>query len=89
MDKEILAMFNTNEWYACVDQIKQHWNQTYGTFKLTHISSDVKALELTTGGWSENEDFINEISNTFFWFLWWQESHRGGYYKFVYTEVIR
>jgi len=88
MDKEDLTMFNTNEWYACVKRIEEMWNKDYGTFKLTHISSDVKVLELTTGGWSENEEIINQLSDTFFWFLWWQESHRGGYYKFVYTGGI-
>lgn len=43
-------------------------------------------LELTTGGWSENEEIVDILYNKMFWFLWWQESKRGGYYKFVYSE---
>jgi hypothetical protein len=37
-------------------------------------------LELHTGGWSGNESIINIIQETFFWFLYWQKSERGGHY---------
>ena len=43
---------------------------------------------LHTGGWSGNEEIISEMqSNMFFWFFYWEESRRGGHYKFssIYT----
>ena len=39
-------------------------------------------LELHTGGWSGNEDIIEALQGTDFWLLAWQESRRGGHYKF-------
>ena len=46
-------------------------------------------LILITGGWSENEEIINLISNTMFWLLWWQESKRGGYYRLEIVNKIK
>lgn len=85
-DKEI-EILNTNDFYECVGIIEKHWNNDYGTFNIEG-KNGINILELTTGGWFENEQIIDELSNTMFWFLWWQESKRGGYYKFIYTEVI-
>ena len=42
-----------------------------------------QVLELSTGGWSGNEDVIAVIQNTWFWWQCWDTSKRGGYYKFV------
>lgn len=85
MTKEELSMFNTNDWHECVSIIIKYWNQDYGSIA---IEDEVgkQTLELTTGGWSENEKIIDILCNTMFWFLWWQESKRGGYYKFIYFE---
>ena len=88
MNKEELAILNSNDWYECVGIIEKYWNDDYGIFNIEG-KAGIQTLELTTGGWLENEEIIDQLSGTFFWFLWWQESHRGGYYKFVYTEVIR
>jgi hypothetical protein len=88
MEKNIdINIFNTNNFYDAVTTIEKYWNQDYGTFDIEG-KDGVATLELTTGGWSENEEIIDKISDTMFWFLWWQESKRGGYYKFVYKEVI-
>lgn len=87
MSEEELSTFNTNDWNACITLIEKHWNQTYGTFDIEG-NGNQQILELTTGGWSDNEEIIDQLADTWFWFLWWQESKRGGYYKFIYTEVI-
>lgn len=87
MNKEELAILNSNDWYECVGIIEKYWNDDYGTFNIEG-KAGIQTLELTTGGWSENEEIVDQLSDTFFWFLWWQESHRGGYYKFVYTRGI-
>ena len=42
----------------------------------------VMKLALHTGGWSGNEDIIRELEQTWFWFMYWCQSHRGGHYYF-------
>jgi len=42
----------------------------------------VMKLELHTGGWSGNEDVIAELQQTWFWFMYWVKSIRGGHYWF-------
>ena len=40
-------------------------------------------LELHTYGWSGNEDIIQALKeNRIFWSMCWEESRRGGHYKF-------
>ena len=91
MTKEELSTFNTNDWNACIALLKKYWNEDYGMFNIEfnlEAAGEQQILELTTGGWSDNEEIINQLVDTWFWFLWWQESKRGGYYKFIYTEKI-
>ena len=85
--KEEMLAFNTNDWGKCIGIITKYWDSEYGTLDIEG-NEGKQTLELTTGGWSENENIINEITGTMFWFLWWQESKRGGYYKFIYSEKI-
>lgn len=87
LTSEELSVLNTNDFLEGVTIIEKHWNQDYGTFDI-EAKNGIITLELTTGGWSDNEDIINELSYTMFWFIWWQESKRGGYYKFIYTEKM-
>lgn len=88
MNIEERLVFETNDWNKCIEIIKEKWNTDYGTYKICRGKDRTVIIELTTGGWSENEKIINEIADTMFWFLFWQESKRGGYYKFIYTEKI-
>ena len=85
INKEEINILNTNNFYEGVNIIEKYWNQDYGTFDIKG-ENGIITLELTTGGWSENEEIIDILANKVFWFLWWQESKRGGYYKFIYTE---
>lgn len=87
MTKEEISIFNTNDFYECITIIEKYWNKHYGTFDIEG-KDGIVTLELTTSGWSENEEIIDTISETMFWFLWWQESKRGGYYKFIYSEKM-
>ncbi len=85
MTNEEISTFNTNDFQQGINIIEKYWNQKYGTFDIEG-KDGIIVLELTTGGWSENEEIIDILGNTMFWFLWWQESKRGGYYKFIYSE---
>lgn len=87
MTREEMSILNTNDFFEGVSIIEKHWNQNYGTFDIEGKNGTV-TLELTTGGWSGNEEIIDILCNKMFWFLWWQESKRGGYYKFAYSEKM-
>lgn len=43
-------------------------------------------LNLSTGGWSGNEEIIEALRSTLFWMLYWSEHHRGGHYKFKWED---
>ena len=87
MNEEEIEILNSNEWGKCIGIITKYWDSEYGTIDIEGKDGK-QILELTTGGWSDNEELIDKIADTWFWFLWWQESKRGGYYKFVYSEKI-
>ncbi len=65
-----------------IEHIRSLWQEGYGIFRF-----DGKRLELITGGWSGNEDVLDAIADTFFWTLYWKESHRGGKYVFEIQEI--
>ena len=45
-------------------------------------------LQLSTGGWSGNEDIIKALKDNFtFWALYWVMSKRGGHYWFEITQI--
>lgn len=46
------------------------------------LDEDVKVCELSTWGWSGNEDLIGVMRETYFWLLYWYKSQRGGHYTF-------
>jgi hypothetical protein len=85
MKKEELQTLNNCNWYESIKVIMNNWNEEYGRLDIEG-KDGTTILELITGGWSENEEIINQLSTTMFWILWWQESKRGGYYKFIYKD---
>ena len=46
------------------------------------FSGQVFRINISTVGWSGNEDIIGVLKQTWFWFMWWQKSERGGHYMF-------
>ena len=67
-----------------MDYVKSlwNWNDTY------FCQIDENHFELHTGGWSGNEEIIGAMKqNTMFWLLCWEESRRGGHYKFEVKKV--
>ena len=85
MSEEEIKILDGYSWGDSINIIQKYWNTDYGTCELCK-EKDKETLELTTGGWSENEEILKQLIETYFWFFWWQESKRGGYYKFVYTK---
>jgi putative alpha-1,2-mannosidase len=47
-------------------------------------------FQISTGGWSGNEDLIGAMSdNHMFWSLCWVSSKRGGHYQFQIPAALR
>jgi len=69
-----------------IDELTEAWDHNYGTMSYSGaINGEPEewSLELSTGGWSHNEDIIEDLQKyNFFWFIYWQKSERGGHYCF-------
>lgn len=63
-----------------MELLEDVWNTDYGVYR---VEDD--AIEIHTGGWSENEEVLPQLKDTFYWGLAWQRSDRGGHY---YLKVI-
>ena len=85
MNSEDIKILNRADWYECIFVLKKYWNFDYGTFINNYIDNR-KILKLSTGGWSDNEEIINQLSETMFWVMYWQTSRRGGHYTFGIDE---
>lgn len=72
-----------------IELIHSAWNHQYGAMRRKEENDELREdeklemLELVTGGWSGNEDVMEAVlSNKWFNYFCWEESRRGGYYKF-------
>ena len=52
------------------------------------IYKNGRQFELHTAGWSGNEEIIGVLQGSFFWFMFWQKSERGGHYYFELPEAV-
>jgi hypothetical protein len=69
---------NNQQHIELIDYLKSIW-----IYPERHIKYDNGKLELHTGGFSINEDYIDILSETIFWNLFWDKSERGGHYYFT------
>ena len=68
---------NNESFVKFADFLESIWNTHYGAVRRTN-----KSLVLITGGWSGNEEIIGVLERTLFWLMFWEESKRGGWFKF-------
>lgn len=66
--------------------IKSIWRwDDYNTY-----TDGCDSFEFHTGGWSGNESIVYALEeNRMVWALAWQESRRGGHYKFSIPKSLR
>lgn len=71
---------------ATIDYLMSIWHFGDWGYKLKRgrdiLHKACWKFELHTGGWSGNEELIETLGKTFFWFIFWQKSIRGGHYWF-------
>jgi hypothetical protein len=67
---------NTNQHKELIELLQKIWHWP------EYIKYENGKLELHTGGWEENEDIIDILSQTTFWEFFWLKSERGGHYYF-------
>lgn len=55
---------------------------------LTEDDRPIRRYEISTGGWSGNEDIIDAMSDNFIWHIVWVQSRRGGHYIFDVASAL-
>jgi hypothetical protein len=75
-------------WFAFI-KTSGHWwpTEAWGWDERDDVDVIVKAVrvyEISTGGWSGNEELIAAMrDNDMLWSLTWYQSRRGGHYTFM------
>lgn len=79
---------------GCVDVVRAvrdlWWNPEWGIRRAVRrhrsFGKWVRRWEISTGGWSGNEDVIATLEGTWWWTICWVSSRRGGHYVFEVPE---
>ena len=67
-------------WGELMERVKAGWWQPEWGF---HRPEGERNFNLSTGGWSGNEQIISALQRNFvFWSVCWLTSRRGGHYQF-------
>lgn len=77
------ALMPTGDPAKIVDLLREHWHWP------ERVRRTGDTLELVTGGWSGNEEIIGELHRSMFWMFCWEESHRGGHYRFDLSRMVK
>lgn len=67
------------EWF---DFIEEAWEWP------NYFVRDGNQIDISTCGWSGNEDIINAMENNVNWIMTWFQSRRGGHYIFKIPEAL-
>ena len=73
-----------NDFTGLMDFIYNIWNYA----DCGYWAQTENMYEISTGGWSGNEDIIQAMKeNTMFWMMCWGMSRRGGHYLFEVPQM--
>ena len=77
--------------YEMFIRLPVYLNYIFGGWKFSMISYDgtTCTLEMSTGGWSGNEDIIRAMKDNVFWVTFWQSTARGGHYVFDLSPFVK
>lgn len=81
---EKIKSWNSHDVDGFLDFLKSIWWWEYGYILK---GKNIRRLYLHTGGWSGNEDVIEVLLSSWFGWCYWEESRRGGHYKFVIRKI--
>ena len=72
-------------WKEGMEFLTDNLDLNYGSFHHEYPDTETELIWVTTGGWSENEEVLNQLllKHEIFWNLYWQKSKKGGYYEFA------
>jgi hypothetical protein len=79
-------------WFAFIKSSGNYWpNADWGWDERDDIEGlfkkPVRVYEISTGGWSGNEEIIGAMqSNQMLWLLTWHQMRRGGHYTFMVNK---
>lgn len=65
--------------WEIVDYILSIW--IWGEM-MAKIDKDKGCFQISTGGWSGNEDIITALQKSLFWMCYWRQTRCGGHYWF-------
>lgn len=72
-------------WIELMYYVKELWQ--YQEYFVT-VDIQPYKFKVSTGGWSGNEDLINElVNNVPFWITCWYSTTRGGHYIFIIPDT--
>jgi hypothetical protein len=70
---------NIEDYRSFMELIESLWQYA----DIGYFTRNGDTYELSTGGWSGNEDIMGAMmENSFFWLFYWDKSERGGHYVF-------
>lgn len=72
-------------WFAFIRSV--WWMPEWGWSEGKNEDGDAR-FEISTGGWSGNEDIIGAMEGTLLWFFTWMSSRRGGHYVFEVPDGL-
>lgn len=76
---EKIKSWPLGDWASLLEYVRQIWKYS----DCGYWKQDGKKYQISTGGWSGNEDLLFAMkSNVVFWASCWQSSKRGGHYEF-------
>lgn len=86
-EKERLRTFTgtVREYMAYLKSIGNYWpdHDSWGWHEKDVIyKGGERVYEISTGGWSGNEELIDIISEDMVYILYWEKHTRGGHYEF-------
>ena len=87
-DEEELKLIEAWDWHdplGLLEYIHERWQYADSGY----WSQDGNKYNISTAGWSGNEDLIAALErNTYFWMFSWVSSRSGGHYEFDISPAL-